>query len=62
MLKVMYMLISPDLMMIINRVYALQSITLYTKNMCNCCQLKIKKILDKKKITSLKALAETLLT
>lgn len=41
-LRVIYMLISPDLMMIINRVYVLQSITLYTKNMCNCCQLKNK--------------------
>lgn len=29
--KVMYMLISPDLMMIILWVYALQSIALYTK-------------------------------
>lgn len=46
MFKLMYMLISPDLMMVINRVYVLQSITLYTRNMCNRCQLQLKKILD----------------
>lgn len=47
--KVMYMLISPDLMMIILWVYALQSIALYTKkkNLWSCCQLKIREMHDK---------------
>jgi hypothetical protein len=43
----MYMLISPDLMMIILWVYALQSITLYTKIYVEPLSVEIKEMHDK---------------